>query len=155
MLKRLAFAYSMLVGLPLLLVLGTLQAGRHIVGPAQVSGDWLVDNPKTWRICDMPFAAPALLNISQSGADFDIALSGRDRTTATGRMEGSRFSMAGNFGGSSNGCRAKAIIRIEGNVVGPPGQRSLVGRVSFSDCASCGLTPFHATRLAAPASDAQ
>jgi len=133
MVKKLVLAYSFLVGLPLLVVLGTLQAGRRLAGPPAISGDWTVNDPAAWSICAKTAAAtPALFSISQSGADLEIALNDRDRTIIAGRLEGSRF--------STRGSSAESIVRMEGNVAGSRGRRSLVGWVSFSGGAPCGLT---------------
>jgi hypothetical protein len=151
-LRKLTFAYSLLVGLPLVLVLGTLQAGRYITGLPAISGDWLVDEQNAWRVCAKTFgASPALLRISQSGADLEIVLNDRDRTTIAGLLQGHRFALTGSVADSSAGCGGKTFIRMEGDVVGPSDRRSLVGRVSFSDCAPCELISFHATRTGARA----
>jgi hypothetical protein len=107
----------LLVGLPVLGLLGILEAGRGIAAPPAISGDWTVDFGASGACGVGRWRQPAL-SISQSGTDAIITIND-GRTTA--------FEATVN-GGMLTGARLSATIS------GKPGARVLEGKLNLDGC---------------------
>lgn len=142
--------YVALVGIPLLGVLGILQAGRALVPPPAFAG--------TWRVTASPDSdaeggcvPPTSFRVEQSGRRARVLT---EQGAVTADIEGLRFRtrapLAG--GGACAGWRVEAEGRgrtgtavVEGAVV----PAALAGRLVPAGCA-CAPVAFQATREAPP-----
>jgi hypothetical protein len=154
--NNLTFGYVLFVGIPLLVLIFTLRAGGHLAASPALAGEWLVEQaPETPPPdkCAGPLAngARPTVNIYQAGADVQIAFNDPRKTTLAGRLENGRVAATGKRGAAPVNCGDQAAIRLEAAIAGKPGQRSLLGRISFDGCAACPPVQFMAARPALPA----
>jgi hypothetical protein len=110
-----------LVGAPVLGLLGILEAGRSLTAPVSVGGEWKVQSDS---VVNCP-AVPRTLSISQSGADLLITFNGG--RTIEGAVSGSTVS------GKS----------VQAAISGPATARTLNGTIGVS---GCGPVSFRAMR---------
>ncbi len=125
-------AYLLLVGLPLLGLLGILEAGRGIPAPLSVSGDWVVALDSTVdaaKDATSPCAPPQTLNISQSGPQATVTWNDGHTAPQGATIDGSTLT-------------AKSFTAA---ITGKGTDRRLAGTMNFPGCASLA---FHATRQA-------
>src|ERR1039458_6214038 len=66
---NLTFGYVLFVGIPLLILIGTLRAGAGLSAPPAVSGDWTVEPMPNKCAGSLADANPTSLSIYQTGAD--------------------------------------------------------------------------------------
>jgi hypothetical protein len=120
-------AYLLLVGVPVLGLLGILEAGRGIRAPLSVGGEWAVEAEG---------GPPRQLawTISQSGPQATITLHDGTGTKLDARIDGATLT-AGSPGGA-------VAARIAGRVEG----RRMEGEITLPGCAP---VAFHAVRQAA------
>ena len=122
-------AYILMVGAPVLGLLGILEAGRTIAAPPSIGGEWTLQFDAGPQCAGIP----ASLNISQSGPAATITLN--DGRTIQARVDGVTLS------GES--------LRV--SIAGKAGSRTLIGVLSLN---GCGPVAFHAIRRAAAKRDA-
>jgi len=121
-------AYILMVGVPILALLGILDVGRGITAPPSIGGDWNLEFDAA-SICASGLAKvrqPAL-NISQSGTEALV-------TVNDGRAAAFPVTIDGNT------LRSQTVTAT---ITGKPGQRVLDGKL---DIAGCGPVAFHAVR---------
>jgi len=138
--NNLTFGYVLFVGIPLLILIGTLRAGANLSAPPAVSGDWTIE--PTTNKCAGPLAdagQPAI-NIYQTGADLLIAFNDPPKTTLAGKLESGRIAAVS----AATGCGP--ALRLEAALTGKPGHRSLQGRLSFAGCNACAPVSFRAVK---------
>ncbi|MGO4881674.1 MAG: hypothetical protein ACLP59_12730 [Bryobacteraceae bacterium] len=123
--NNLALAYLLLVGVPVLGLLGILEAGRGIVAPIAISGEWTLQiDPAAACAND----ASALLrqqgfSVSQSGPQALLTLHDGRGTTFEATVDGPQFA-------------AKlATAAISARISGKPGSRTLEGKIAVDGCA--------------------
>lgn len=107
------------MGLPVLALLGILDAGRGIAAPPAIGGDWIVEF-KDVRYCPIGVAVlrqPAL-SISQSGTEAIITVNDGSASAITAVVKGTTLS-----GGS-----------IHATILGKPGEHTMEGRISLDGC---------------------
>jgi hypothetical protein len=139
--KKLTFGYILFVGIPLLILLGTLRAGAGLTALPAVSGDWSMD-PVSIQ-CSGPIAdggRPAL-SIYQNGTDLRIAFNDARKTTLAGKLESGRVIAV------SNTTACGSALHLDAILGGKPGHRLLQGRLSLDGCDGCAAVPFFATKL--------
>jgi hypothetical protein len=112
-----------MVGLPVLGLLGILDAGRGIRAPLAISGVWTLDAVPTARCGSGPSdpRQPAL-SISQSGAEALITLNDSQATTLEGTVSGAALTAK------------SAIASISASIAGKPSARTLEGTMQFDGC---------------------
>lgn len=131
---KLVAAYLLLVGVPVLGLLGILQAGRAIRAPLSIGGEWTLEFDHAGRCATWPagLRQPAL-NISQSGTGALITLNDGHSTVLEATVNGATLS-------------AKSpAATITASIAGEPPARTLEGRMSFD---GCGPVAFRAVRQA-------
>src|SRR5947208_1597871 len=90
--SRFLLAYVLLVGLPVAALLGVLKHGKTLTAPKSVDGSWQFQSG--WNeLGALPCGTAtnpedAVLNISQSGKNFELTLPNGFHTQAFGRIEG-------------------------------------------------------------------
>jgi hypothetical protein len=122
--NHLVAAYLLLVGVPLLGLLGILEAGRGIRAPLSIGGEWMFEFDRAAPCATGPagLRQPGLI-ISQSGIDALITLND-DRPTI----------LEGSVNGATLNAKSQTAT-IAASIAGEPGARTLEGRMSFDGCA--------------------
>ena len=115
-----AVAYLVLVGLPMLGLLGILEAGRNISAALAIGGDWNLEFAADPQCASgsATLRQPAL-SISQSGREAQITLNDGHATTLPAILNGNVVS-------------AKLLTAT---VTGKPESRTIEGRISLAGCA--------------------
>ena len=123
-------AYALLVGLPVLGLLGILEAGRSIAAPPAIGGEWTVEFTAAPQCATSSanLRQPAL-SISQSGVEALIMLNDGHATTVAASLEGNTLS-------------AKSLTAT---IAGKRGSRTLEGHMSFAGCAPMAFRAVRAT----------
>jgi hypothetical protein len=137
--NNLTFGYVLFVGIPLLILIGTLRAGADLSAPSAVSGDWTVEPAPNKCAEPLANASQPALSIYQTGSNLLIAFNDPRKTTLAGKLEdGSVTAVSATIGGHA--------LRLEAAVSGKPGHRSLQGRLSFDGSNACAPVPFRAVK---------
>jgi hypothetical protein len=137
--NNLTFGYVLFVGVPLLILIGTLRAGAGLSAPPAVAGDWTIES--TANKCGRPLAdaSQPALSIYQTGSNLLIAFNDPWKTTLAGKLEdGGVTAVAVTEGGRA--------LRLEAALSGKPCHRSLQGRLSFDGSNACAPVPFRAVK---------
>jgi hypothetical protein len=122
----------LLVGLPVLALMGILEAGRAVAAPLSIRGEWTLEFD-SGATCARDLAAlkqPAL-SISQSGPDVIITLNDGHGSTYPATLDGSALHSA----------------LLVASISGKYPARVLDGRINLAGCAPAG---FHAVRQIRP-----
>ena len=109
-------AYILLVGLPLLGLLGILDLGRGIAAPPAVGGEWTAQF--TSAACAAAELRQPALSISQSGTELVVTLNDGRGTTFPATLSDGRLSAR----------------NLTATVTGEPGERVLQGRITVAGC---------------------
>ena len=137
--NNLTFGYVLFVGIPLLILIGTLRAGADLSAPSAVSGDWTVEPAPNKCAESLANASQPALSIYQTGSNLLIVFNDPRKTTLAGKLEdGSVTAVSATIGGHA--------LRLEAAVSGKPGHRSLQGRLSFDGSNACAPVPFRAVK---------
>jgi hypothetical protein len=156
--RNFIIAYVLLVGLPVVGLVGVLKSGRALVAPISVDGTWqmrtdpiqLAALPCGKSLARTPGTA---LAISQSGKNFTLSLNDGPKSTASGTLDGTtlKASIVPSAAWSEEpGCGSGREISLVATVDPKADPRSLVGTFSANNCPSCGTVDFHAVRLMTP-----
>jgi hypothetical protein len=153
--RNFVIAYILLVGLPLLGLVGVLRSGRTLTAPFSVDGAWKIDTGTAH-----PSAAPcgdflsslsnSPVSISQSGTSLVIGL-GSGKTT-TGILDGKtiKAQFAGSANPNANDC-SDHNLALTATLDPQTEPRTLSGRITVEGCATCAPVEFYATRQPRPA----
>jgi hypothetical protein len=149
--RNFVVAYILLVGLPLLGLVGVLRSGRKLSAPISVDGTWKInaDNAvlANYPCSSVPSFLDAPLLISQSGKSLAISL-GKAKTVATGLLENRSLKASVPQGTDSSSPACGADFFALTAMVDPMSEpRSLSGTLSAPGCASCAPVQFRAVRL--------
>jgi hypothetical protein len=121
--------YILLVGVPLVGLLGILEAGRSIAAPMSVGGDWVLDVDPAACPSGVARLRQPVLSIVQSGTDALVTLN-----------DGRATQMPATIAGAALNASA-----LRATIAGKPNQRALTGTLQLDGCPP--LT-FRATRQA-------
>lgn len=154
---NLVLSYVFLVGTPLLMLLGILDAGRGLTAPAHVGGAWVVEADFS-RLAGAPCGElltaghPLILNILQSGTDILSSFDSSQRTTFSGVLDGTtlRVGSPGPFTARNGDGRCNNGISMTATLDRQAGQISLVGMLTMNSCRECSPVSFRATRRTPP-----
>ena len=113
-------AYLLLVGVPVMGLLGILEAGRGIPAPLSIGGEWALEFDPAAHCANGPagLRQPAL-SISQSGTEALITVNDGHATTLEATVNGATLT-------------AKSLTAA---IAGKPGERTLEGKMNFDGCA--------------------
>lgn len=121
------------VGVPVLGLLGILEAGRGIAAPLSVGGEWTLQvDPAAADACASPpgsILRQLAFSVSQSGPDALVTLADGNATTLSAKVEG----------------RTVTTSSFTAAIVGDTGARTLDGAINYPGCAP---VAFHAVRQA-------
>jgi hypothetical protein len=107
-----------MVGVPVLGLLGILQAGRDISAPLSIGGDWTLELDPAPH-CAKALARPLAFNISQSGTQALVTLNDSHATTLDAALKGATLT-------------AKSLTA---KIAGKADARTMEGTVSLEGCA--------------------
>lgn len=144
--------YVVLVGVPLLGLLGILRAGERIVPPRHVGGAWVVADGSA---AGLQAVCPGLgfpetgteIDVSQSGTRARIVLNDSLATPLDARIEGLTLTARPE---REDGACAGRELRLAATLDTLAAPMALQGTVSVAGCAACPTVPFHAVRAASP-----
>jgi hypothetical protein len=153
--RNFIIAYVLLVGLPIIGLLGVLKRGQALTAPISVDGMWQLQADPV-RLAALPcgktlaFTPDMALAISQSGRNFTLSLANGPKSTASGTLDGTvlKASVVPSAAWSDEaGCGNGRELSLVATVDPKADPRSLTGTVSAKDCPSCASVEFHAVRL--------
>ncbi len=128
--------YIVLVGLPLVLMLGVLKLGEKLEAPPSISGEWVIEQASAVPDACADEAKAVwnrTLSVSQSGQYLNASLPGR------GKYEGFLSGQSVAFHGSEE---------WQATVAGGKATPMLVGKISIPSKPECGSMSFRANRAA-------
>lgn len=142
--RNFVVAYILLVGLPLLALVGVLRSGRHLSAPLAVDGTWKVDagssNLANHPCTEISSVLNSPLLISQSGRSLEVSFKGK--SPASGSLDDKNLKSSVSVGNGS-GCGQVTLAAVVDAKSEP---RSLTGQLSFPGCQSCAPVDFRAVR---------
>jgi hypothetical protein len=153
--KKLIVAYLLLVGAPLLGLLGILRSGRHLSAPVSVGGTWNLEEdltPLAGSGCKEAFAniSQPFFAISQSGSRLTLTLNNPEQTTLPGTILQNTLTVgtdpAKSADEGSHRCRHPQDIHLQAEINLQGQQRELTGTLSVAGCPDCPALPFRAVR---------
>ena len=153
--RNFVIAYILLVGLPLLGLVGILKSGRRLAAPFSVDGDWKIESDSHPAVSScgnfLSSVSNAPLSISQSGKSLVVTLRGGTKTT-TGTLDGKtvRAQFAGTVrsgtdksGAAECGDGSLTLAATLDPLAEP---RTLSGTLSIEGCGSCAPLEFRAVK---------
>lgn len=151
---KLLIHYLLLVGLPVLGVLGVLRVGQSLRPPVSVSGPWTVEVSRQvmgYSSCEdqLRQSEPLVLSISQSGPHLTLSFNNKKKINLEGEIESTRVNArslhAATNPGSDKGNSSDAIS-LYATIDRQAGPERLLGALSFSKCPAAPEINFVATR---------
>jgi len=148
--NRITLAYLCLVGLPLVGLVGLLQAGQRLVAPASIGGTWNVQADFS-TLAVTPCTAllevkQPFLTLAQSGSDIVATLNNAERTTLTGILHDMTLTVGDSSGRAANpAANCADAIYLDTTVDTRAVPRVITGTVGVR-CPGCGSVPFRAVR---------
>jgi|HubBroStandDraft_6_1064221.scaffolds.fasta_scaffold223127_1 hypothetical protein len=156
--RNFIIAYAVLVGLPIVGLVGILKSGRTLAAPISVDGVWKLQTDPV-HLAALPcgktlaISPEAALAISQSGRNFTLSLSDGPKSAASGVLDGTslKASLVPSAPWSEEaGCGSGHEISLVATVDPKANPRSLEGTLSVDHCPPCAPVEFRAVRLATP-----
>lgn len=155
--RNFIIAYILLVGLPILGLLGVLKSGRHLIAPISVDGVWrfqadpsqLAALPCGQRVSGVFDSAVV---ISQSGRSLALSLNGGAKSTGSGLLDGRTLKAVAEANSdymAETGCRKDQVLSLAATVNPNVEPRSLSGILSVQGCPSCAQVAVTAVRQTA------
>lgn len=148
--RNFVFAYIVLVGVPVLGLVGVLRGGKTLTAPISVSGSWKVSADQS-RFLANPCArilsgANATFAISQSGKNFTLTVPSASLSTSSGAIEGTtlRADLTPIAGSKDPACTTQPVSLVASVPQSDP--RSLHGVLHVDNCSSCDPIQFQGTR---------
>ncbi len=156
---KLVLTYVVLVGLPLLGLLGVLRAGRKLTAPVAVGGAWNLEadfTPLSGTPCGALLSGrkQPSLNISQSGTSVRFSIGDPVENGIPGTLQNSTLTM-GTMGGESPessvrsgvSCEDSQALYLKATVHPEGGKRVMTGTLGIHGCANCSPVSFRAVRV--------
>lgn len=153
-LRRMAWQYGALVGLPVLGIGLVLHAGAERTAPPDIGGPWLLTAVSRGAVPESCLASvgrsgPIPLRISQSGGFISARLSGW-RGKGHGRLSEGRLTLDWP---DVDQPVCVGALRLDGELESASGIETLTGTIRIPGCQECGTTKFVAERRDAGHSD--
>jgi hypothetical protein len=143
-------AYILLVGLPVLILVGVLKTGGSLSPPLSIDGIWRIQGESATvatLLCLRPLADPPeiSISISQSGRLIELAMGQSGNMRSRGVLEGNTITASSLRPAISEGC-ARSEVALTANVDPNTKPRSLTGTLSTPGCSACADVVFRAVR---------
>lgn len=158
--RNFVIAYVLLVGLPILGLVGILKSGRNLTAPISIDGVWQLQADPA-QLASMSCgkalgdSSNTTLSISQSGKNFSLGFGSINpsnglRSVASGVVDGTslRASLipASATSAADGGCGHGRELTLVATVNPKADPRSLAGTLSINGCPSCTPVEFNAVR---------
>ncbi len=156
--RNFILAYTFLVALPVLGLVGIVKSGRSLTAPISVDGLWLLQADPV-RLAALPCGKTlaetpdTALAISQSGRNFTFTLLNNLNSTGSGELDGTtlRASLPPSATSYDDAeCRAGRELSLVAKVDPKANPRSLVGALSVNHCPACVAVEFRAVHQSPP-----
>ena len=150
--RNFVIAYILLVGLPLLGLVGILRSGRALKAPVSIDGSWKVESVSArgpGQACEKAISglSSPSFRIEQSGKNLTIALHNPAKTSAQGSLDGTNLGVPlVTTDDSASGCVAGQTLILTAMIVPGTEPRSMTGSFSVKDCPSCAAIEFRAVK---------
>jgi hypothetical protein len=148
--RNFIIAYIVLVGLPILGLVGILKTGRSVAAPLSVDGTWTLHADPA-RLTALPCGkalATSDLAISQSGGTFTLGLTNEPKSRASGVLSGAILKASVLPSSDDADCGQGRELTLIATVDPKASPRSLTGTISLNDCGTCQPVEFRAFRRA-------
>ena len=152
--EKLFVSYALLVGIPLLGVVGVLGAGRSLTAPLSVAGSWdlQLDLSVTQArscIASLGFIHPTVLDISQSGRYLTLTVNSQPKVGLRGMLQGK--TVAANLTSPHEAsCGGASGLSLTAEIDPKAAPRMMSGILKFDGCPSCGSANFQAVKQGLP-----
>lgn len=156
---RSGLMYLVLVGGPLLGLLGILALGEELEAPPEIAGAWHIERPPAWALegsCAPPSFADGLpeFTIFQSGRSVELVFHDVERTLLVGRIKAQTLTarqVRASSGQAAGLCgdTMLAVLQLQLRRQAR-GVDLLNGAWIIPECAACSALPMRAVRRAAP-----
>ncbi len=148
--EKLFVSYALLVGIPLLGIVGVLGAGRNLTAPLSVAGSWdlQIDSSVTQPqscIASLGFHDPTVLDISQSGRYLTLTLNNQSRVGLEGTLQGNAVA-ANSISPLRTSCDSVSGFSLTAEIDPKATPRIMSGILKFDVCPSSGSAKFQAVR---------
>lgn len=158
---RLVIAYLILVGLPVLGVIGVLRVGGTLRPPLSVAGSWRVEQVGQAKgpcadEAPLDHSEPLVLSISQSGSHLSLSFNNKSKARLEGEIQSTSLNAnSQNGSGVSNPSERETanIIGLQASINQQTEPARLHGTLSFSKCPTEPGVTFLATRQLKSASE--
>jgi hypothetical protein len=145
--------YLLLVGLPVLGVVGILRLGSRLEAPADIGGSWRAAYAPAAQLVppcvELAPEGPAF-DVTQSGLHAGVTLNDPSRTRLDARLRGARLWASAErlpLLGTARAACPDAPLELAAELV-PDGRESqLVGQLWAGGCAACAPVSFRAERI--------
>lgn len=142
--RNFVIAYIVLVGLPVLGLVGVLKNGRTLTAPFSVDGAWKIEAAANSSSCAnfLSSLSAAPFSISQSGTSLVVSLNNGAKT-AIGTLEDK--SIRAEFAGEEDSnCESRSLVLAA--TLNPQSEpRTMHGTLTVENCPSCSIE-FNAVR---------
>jgi len=148
--EKLFVSYALLVGIPLLGVVGVLGAGRSLTAPLSVAGSWdlqidlNVTQPLSC-IAGLGFHNPTVLDVSQSGRYLTMTLNSQPKVALQGTLQGKTVA-ANLISTHEASCGGASGLSLTAEIDPKAAPRTMSGILKFDGCPSCASANFHAVK---------
>jgi hypothetical protein len=148
--EKLVISYVLLVGIPLLGVVGVLGAGRNLRAPTSIAGGWDFQiNPSATQpqscVTGLVVVRPTILDISQSGRYLTLMVDSQPKFSLEGTLQGKTI-VANLSLPLEASCKGAAGLSLTAEIDSKTAPRIMSGVLSFDGCPSCGSANFQAVR---------
>ena len=146
--RNFIIAYIILVGLPILGLVGILKRGRGMAAPVSIDGTWTLQADPA-RLAALPCGKSLTasdLAISQSGGTFTLSVTNGPKSLASGVLTGTTVKASVLPSSDDADCGQGRELTLIATVDPKANPRSLNGTISLNDCATCKPVEFRAVR---------
>jgi len=158
--RNFVIAYVLLVGLPILGLVGILKSGRNLTAPISIDGVWQLQADPA-QLASMSCgkalgdSSNTTLSISQSGKNFSLGFGSINpsnglRSVASGVVDGTTLRASlpipSATSAADGGCGQGRELTLVATVNPKADPRSLAGTLSINGCPSCTPVEFNAVR---------
>jgi hypothetical protein len=146
--SKFLLAYVLLVGLPIAALVGVLKHGKTLTAPKSVDGSWQIQSG--WNeLGALPCGTAstpedAVLNISQSGKNFELTLPNGFHTQAFGSIDGKTLNatLSPALQPKLAGCSGEKAFTLVASLNTDVRPRTLSGTVAVDGCPTCSPIAF-------------
>lgn len=152
--RNFIIAYILLVGLPLLGLIGVIKTGRRLSAPISVDGTWKLD--PTDKLLSGPCVKPlsslqsSTMTISQSGKNLVLALGEGPKGVGSGTIEGTRLNgtmpIDNDTAPADPSCGVNSVLALTANIDPKAQPRAMTGTIQVVGCSSCATMSYHSVR---------